>query len=172
MNIISELAHNLLTKPPPKTILSYMGGGDSMFNFFDYTPFVVIIGDIKGSKKLINRNAVQKQLRELLGAINQTFQATVASDFRITLGDEFQGLLYCGKPVAHILDRIEREMFPVKIRFGIGVGEITTDIRSSTTEIDGPAYNLARDMIDMLRASETEKMEPKTNVKIEIQGNT
>ena len=53
----------------------------------------------------------------------------------ITLGDEFQGLLKNGSAAVFIIDKIEREMYPIKFRFGLGVGEITTDINSNMTSV-------------------------------------
>jgi hypothetical protein len=143
-----------------------------MFFFFDYKPFVAIIGDIRNSKQLENRRAVQIRLKEVLDAINNEYRDYIASKFMITLGDEFQGLLKTGSSAIFIIDKIEREMYPIKLRFGIGVGEITTDINSDMPlGADGSAYYNARKMIDELKASVKKKMEPKANVRIEVQGN-
>ncbi len=144
-----------------------------MFFSFDYNPFVAIIGDIKSSKQLEDRRAVQIHLKEVLDAINNEYQDDIASKFMITLGDEFQGLLKTGSSAIFIIDKIEREMYPIKLRFGLGVGEITTDINSNMPlGADGPAYYKARKIIDELKASEKKKMESKVNVKIEVQGNS
>ena len=143
-----------------------------MFFFFDYNPFVAVIGDMKSSKHLENRRAVQIHLEEVLDAINQEYRDDIASKFMITLGDEFQGLLKTGSSAVFIIDKIEREMYPIQLRFALGVGEITTDINSNMPlGADGPAYYHARKIIDELKASEKKKMESKGNVKIEIQGN-
>ncbi|MDF1496073.1 SatD family protein [Caproiciproducens sp. CPB-2] len=143
-----------------------------MFFSFDYNPLVAIIGDIKNSKQLENRRAVQIRLKEVLDAINHEYRDNIASKFMITLGDEFQGLLKAGSSAIFIIDKIEREMHPIQLRFGIGVGEITTDINSNMPlGADGPAYYNARKMIDGLKASEKKKMESKVNVRIEVQGN-
>lgn len=46
----------------------------------------------------------------------------------ITLGDEFQGLLFAekGADPIFVADRIIDEMFPVRIRIAIGFGGIAT----------------------------------------------
>jgi len=137
--------------------------------FFDYKPFIAIIGDIKSSKEIENRSSVQKHLQKVLDAINNTYQAEIASNFMITLGDEFQGLLKSGAPVTHIIETIEREMSPITLRFALGVGDITTDIQSAMPlGADGPAYYLARDAISHLKSTEKKKMEPKNNIEIRI----
>ena len=138
---------------------------------FSYTPYIAVIGDIKNSKQIKNRNTFQSNFKALLDAINKEYKADIASDFMITLGDEFQGLLTNGRPVPYIIDRIERELYPESFRFGIGVGEITTDIQQSVPlGADGPAYHLAREMINTVKQSESKKGEPLQNTAISIQG--
>ena len=68
---------------------------------FDYPNnlYIAIIGDIKGSKKLDNRNEVQKKLTSVLDDINKKYKDDIYSKFTITLGDEFQGLLCYGQTV-------------------------------------------------------------------------
>ena len=95
-----------------------------------YSPYIAIIGDIKESRKINDRNNVQNKLKAVLIKINQKYESAISAKFTITLGDEFQGLLCVGENVIDIIEEIRREMSPVQIRFGIGVGEINTDINS------------------------------------------
>ena len=90
--------------------------------------YVAIIGDIIDSKKIKNRNEVQQKLKHVLSKINQSYDDIIAANFIISLGDEFQGLLCQQEKVFEIINDIEMNMFPIKIRFGIGVGKIDTDI--------------------------------------------
>lgn len=142
-----------------------------MFAFsFQFTPYIAVIGDIVGSKAIAERKATQEKLTGLLERVNDTYPSDIASKFMITLGDEFQGLLRCGMSAVEILETIEREMHPVKMRFGIGVGGITTEINPELPlGADGPAYHLARRMIQDLKATERKKMASKSNMKIEIE---
>jgi len=138
------------------------------FNF-NYKPYIAIIGDIKNSKNLINRHDVQLQLNDVLDEISCCFESELASRFMITLGDEFQGLLCSGKYTLDIISYIERKMYPVNIRFGIGVGSITTDINPDMPlGADGPAYYYAREMITTLKKAEKKNMESLSNIKIYI----
>lgn len=99
-------------------------------------------------------------------------QNVLASNFMITLGDEFQGLLSYCSGLMPIIDHIERSLFPQKIRFGIGIGEIQTEInRNLPFGMDGPAYHIAREMISLLKESERKTLEPSANIRIGIQGN-
>ena len=59
----------------------------------------------------------------------------------ITLGDDFQGLLHSGEHVMDIIQYIKREAYPIKIRFGIGIGAITTNINAMISiGADGSGY--------------------------------
>ncbi len=141
-----------------------------LFFTFQYTPYIAVIGDIVGSKNMAERRTIQDKLTNVLDYINKTYSSDIASKFMITLGDEFQGLLHCGSNVLEILETIDRDMHPVKMRFGIGVGGITTDINPEVPlGADGPAYHYARRMIQDLKSSEKKKMESKLNMKIEIE---
>lgn len=72
-------------------------------------------------------------------------------------------------------------MHPTKIRFGVGVGNITTQIQKmNIQEMDGPAFHLARKAIEQL-AKEKQKYRGNINyfkiythdqLKTEIMNNT
>lgn len=135
-------------------------------------PYIAIIADIKDSKKITNRNEVQKKLRKMLDEINEKYENDISSRFTITLGDEFQGLLCSGANTINIISEIERGMFPVRIRFGIGVGEISTKINKEISlGADGPAYYMARSAIDYLKADEKKKQTNTPDIRIDIDGN-
>jgi hypothetical protein len=136
---------------------------------FDYKPFIAIIGDIVGSKNLQDRKIVQEKLITLLNNINEQYKTYISSKFMITLGDEFQGLLHAGVCVIEIIEKIEQEMHPIKIRFGVGVGKIETNIDlNMPLGADGSAYYNARKMIDKVWANEKKKMGSKPNIGIEV----
>lgn len=139
------------------------------FFFFDFQPYIAVIGDLVASKQLKDRKAAQEKLSSILDDINIKYNEDIASKFMITLGDEFQGLLQNGNHTFEIVEKIGREMYPIKIRFGLGVGKITTSIDPELPlGADGPAYYNARKMIDELKAMEKKKGEPKLTMKIDI----
>lgn len=110
--------------------------------------YFAIIGDIIESKKISERFKVQEKLEEVLAQMNGEYAPFIASNFTITIGDEFQGLLSDSTKILEIIDRIKISMQPVDIRFGIGVGEITTKINNRLSiGADGPAYWNAREAI-------------------------
>ncbi|MFR9145833.1 MAG: SatD family protein [Mediterraneibacter sp.] len=125
-------------------------------NCFDAShSFVAIIGDMKDSRHLENRKEVQTHLQKILNQVNKKYEKDIASRFLITLGDEFQGLLYTGKDVLRIISEIRIQLYPVCLRFGIGFGKITTDIRAEMAlGADGPGYYRAREAVEQLKERE------------------
>ena len=139
-----------------------------MFFFFSFNPYIAIIGDLKDSKQVKEREVTQQKLRSTLQTINEKYAADIASKFTITLGDEFQGLLSSGENIMAILLEIEQHIYPVRIRFGIGIGDITTDINPELAiGADGPAYYDARSAVEYLKQNEKRKQSTPADIRIE-----
>ncbi|GFH89124.1 hypothetical protein IMSAGC002_00369 [Lachnospiraceae bacterium] len=137
-----------------------------LFSFSNHT-YAAIIGDIKDSRKLDTRKQIQKNLNHILNQLNTEYSFDISAKFTITLGDEFQGLLHNCTNLLHIIETIQREMYPVKLRFGIGVGEITTDINPELAiGADGPSYYYARKAIHELRNNEKKNKMPSADIRI------
>ena len=114
--------------------------------------YIAIIGDLIKSREIKGRADVQSKLRKTLDLVNEKYASTIASDFTITLGDEFQGVLSHASSMLEMIDRIKFEMIPVEIRFGVGIGEIVTEIdRKKSLGADGSAYWNAREAINTVR---------------------
>lgn len=131
--------------------------------------YFAIIGDIINSKKLSNRTEIQEKLDYILEQINIDYSDDIAANFLITLGDEFQGLLLSSKYLFEIIDKIKFYMYPIIIRFGVGIGNIDTKIKKEMAlGADGPAYHHARKMIDEIKFSNksNSKISDSTNIKI------
>ena len=113
--------------------------------------YFAIIGDIIASKTISNRSEVQNHLKRILDQVNEEYKSNIASRFSITLGDEFQGLLHSAAHLFELLDTIQFQLYPTKIRFGIGVGDMNTEIIQETSMgSDGPAYWSARNAIEKI----------------------
>lgn len=141
-----------------------------MFFFFNFNPYIAIIGDIKNSKQLNKRKKVQDELNLVLNEINKQYESMISAKFMITLGDEFQGLLHEGAKVLDIIEEIQREMYPIQIRFGIGVGQITTEINAEMAiGADGPGYYKARKAIETLKSCEQKSKTQPSDIRIEIE---
>ena len=113
--------------------------------------YLALIADVIDSKMVQARFNLQKQLEETLQTMNELFGEFLASNFTLTLGDEFQGLLKVDAPVFQIIDTLRSELTPTQLRFGIGLGEIVTDIDPlQSIGADGPAYWNARAAINLI----------------------
>ncbi|MBQ3513978.1 MAG: hypothetical protein IJA32_09320 [Lachnospiraceae bacterium] len=131
--------------------------------------YIAIIGDIKNSKKIENRNQIQEKLNSVLKYVNEVYQTDMAAKFIITLGDEFQGLIKSNEHLLDIIKYIQQEMYPIKLRFGIGFGEISTDIfYEAAIGADGPAYYAARKMIEELREQEKKLKKQAADIQISV----
>lgn len=129
--------------------------------------YFAIIGDIVDSKKIYERKEAQEKLKKILQDINNKYYSDISAKFAISLGDEFQGLLNNGKNIIKIILEIQMTMMPIEVRFGIGIGGISTEINlERSVEVDGPAYNRARKMIDEIEMKKKQYTEPKYNIMI------
>lgn len=113
--------------------------------------YLALIADVIDSKMVQERFDLQKQLEKTLQTMNELFGEFIASNFTLTLGDEFQGLLKVDAPVFQIIDTLRSLLTPTQLRFGIGLGEIVTDIDPlQSIGADGPAYWNARAAINLV----------------------
>lgn len=141
-----------------------------MVKTYDYSGYTVIIGDIIDSKKIKDRKKVQVKFKEILDQVNRVYEEDIASQFTITLGDEFQGLLKTGRNIINIISDIEFAMAPVELRFGIGIGEISTEINLKySAEIDGSAYHRARAMVEALTDNAKQYSTKQANIMVASQ---
>ena len=113
--------------------------------------YLALIADVIDSKMVQERLDLQKQVEKTLQKMNELFGDYLASRFTLTLGDEFQALLKVDAPVFQIIDTLRSELTPTQLRFGIGLGEIVTDIDPlQSIGADGPAYWNARAAINLV----------------------
>ncbi|MDD3704564.1 MAG: SatD family protein [Clostridiaceae bacterium] len=132
--------------------------------------YYAIIGDLVASRSYEDRLHVQEKLKYNLNEINREYSNEIGANFLITLGDEFQGLLTQPLHLFPIIDKIRFSMYPVKIRIGIGIGNINTEIdRSQAIGADGPAYHFARKMIEEIRKDEISQQRKLQDIKIASQ---
>lgn len=109
---------------------------------------IAIIADIVHSRKLEMREEFQAQLVACLERVNKAYREVLASSFTVTLGDEFQALFKSPSKMFQALDEISFTLYPVRVRYGIGIGEISTEINPELSiGADGPAYWNAREAI-------------------------
>jgi hypothetical protein len=117
-------------------------------------PYLALIGDLVDSKNVSRRGDSQKKLSAALKRINDRKPRPVESPYTITLGDEFQAVYRTADTLFLDIFSIMAEMHPVGIRFGVGLGELTTPINAKQAlGMDGPAFHRARAVITELKKS-------------------
>ena len=131
--------------------------------------YYAIIGDIKRSKKIENRCEIQEKLKKILDNVNSIYNNDISAKSLITLGDEFQGLLEITAPILEIIKYIQREIYPIKLRFGVGIGNVSTLINhEAAIGADGPAFYAAREMIEFLREQEKKLKKQAADIQISV----
>lgn len=112
-----------------------------------------VIADIVRSRRITDRAAFQSRLEQLLGEINDQHGPSLAAGWTITLGDEFQALLYTPQRLPGIVEHLVHGLNGQAVRFGIGYGSLTTVLRPQAIGMDGPCFHRARDAVEAARRS-------------------
>lgn len=120
------------------------------------TRYCAIIGDIRHSRRLPRRGAVQKRFAGSIEKVNREFKKEIASAFLITLGDEFQGLLVSPAESYRLVRRFQEMMDPVPFSFGIGVGTLSTPLEKQAVGMDGEAFHRARAALESAKKGKRE----------------
>lgn len=114
--------------------------------------YCAVIGDIIGSRRLTDRRIVQERFLAVAEKANSLYKADIASPFTVTIGDEFQVLLKTAHCAPAIIEYVAREMTPVGLVFGIGIGTIVTAVNPSLAiGMDGPAFHFARGAVEQAK---------------------
>ena len=112
-------------------------------------PAVVVIGDVVGSRRAVDRAALHDRVARALVEVNGQF----AADLRLTVGDEYQGAF---PSVGHALRAtlaLRLALLPgADVRHGVGHGPVETLDAGSRIE-DGPGWWAARAAIDAAAAA-------------------
>jgi hypothetical protein len=112
-----------------------------------------LIGDIVHSRRLVQREQFQSQLRAALKSIQVKSAAKIRSPYTLTLGDEFQVVYAEARHVFSDLFLFLALIYPVKARFSFGVGPLHTRVnRKISIGMDGPAFYAARESLDILKS--------------------
>ena len=94
-------------------------------------------------------------IETLLDQINRDLASNIKARFIVTLGDEFQGLVYPAFPFYEFHKRFFWKFAQNHpLRLGIGVGTIDTAFKEAAIGMDGPAFHAAREAIAQCKASQ------------------
>jgi hypothetical protein len=110
--------------------------------------YLAVIGDMRRSRRATHRAELQKLMERALLEINQEFRQDLGAGFVVTLGDEFQGLLVNPEAVVRVLVALD-SVFKgdIPIRYGLGWGTVSTELRELALGMDGPCFHNAREAV-------------------------
>lgn len=112
---------------------------------------ICVIGDLVSSRRIRDRLDFQDRLRDGLSALSSS-REDIVSPYTITLGDEFQAVYARPGRLFRDLLLIQSLAHPVRVRFAIGVGPLSTSLnRASAIGMDGPGFASARDSLPRLK---------------------
>lgn len=113
--------------------------------------YLVLIGDVIGSKQLPARAQFQRRLKSALQRLNGR-RKNLISPYTLTLGDEFQAVYRDPSGVFADIFTLLSGIAPVQARFALAVGEIVTPINSTQSiGMDGSAFHFARARLEKLK---------------------
>lgn len=113
--------------------------------------YAAVIFDIIESRRYNDRYDVQNILMESISYLNWVYGDAIKKEVVSSAGDEFQGLFNNLQTAFLYVRKLQLLIYPIKIRCGIGYGDIKYDVEKWTSPaIDGEAYYLCRDAINSI----------------------
>jgi hypothetical protein len=111
--------------------------------------YCAIICDMKKSRTLSNWSSIVERLEQVLISVNSKFQGEISIDFKLTVGDEFQGVLKTPKSAYDVYVYLKSNL-PVEIYCGIGVGDIER-VNKNDKGLRGTAFYRAREALQFCK---------------------
>jgi len=115
--------------------------------------FVAVKMDMRSSRRIRDRERAQERFLQIMEALNREFAAPIQARFIVTHGDEAQGMLKreSAPDVLAVMERATDGIFPVELRFGIGMGTLSTPLQPDAIGMDGGAWHAASRALDLAR---------------------
>lgn len=113
--------------------------------------YLVLIGDVVGSRHVAARAPLQRRLKAELLALKRR-RPDLVSPYTLTLGDEFQMVSRDATGIFADICTLLAAVAPVLMRFGLAVGDIVTPLNhEQAIGMDGPAFHRARAVLERLK---------------------
>ncbi len=113
--------------------------------------YAALIFDIVESRDYQDRYNIQNIMIKVVNYLNHLYKEGIKKEVIPSAGDEFQGLFLNLQSAFLYIKKLQLLVYPIKVRCGIGYGEIKYDVEDWTSSaLDGEAYYLARDAINQV----------------------
>ena len=111
--------------------------------------YIAIIADVVDSTNKMKDNI---KVKEVVSKFSEEFRKYTATDFDIKKKDELQGLVEYNN--VHVLLKLLRyikgELYPLKLRIGLGIGTVEEDsISNNPFDVSGSAFIAARKALNV-----------------------
>ena len=111
--------------------------------------YAALMFDIVESRQYQDRYDIQNILMNAVSYLNHLYRENIKKEVVSSAGDEFQGLFFNLQTAFLYIRKLQLLIYPIKIRCGIGFGEIKYDVETwLSSAFDGEAYYLARDAVN------------------------
>lgn len=110
--------------------------------------YVVLAADIVRSREIVERGRLIDSLIMTMDDLNSRFHSSILSRFRVVRGDQFQGLLESISVTPKMILHLKSRLYPWRVRVGVGMGGISTDIMQDISLMDGETFLRASEALD------------------------
>jgi len=137
--------------------------------------YAAITMDIVGSTQVYqtSNQPLRPRLLDVIELTNSRFRDDLAVPFRITLGDEFQGLVHNLSACPQIVSLLRLHLNPLRCRIGVGIGSVASAPAPSTLDMEGIAFSMSRKALEsakkqgsftLYRMSDDSRLERAANI--------
>lgn len=114
--------------------------------------YCAIFADIIGSRKIPERAELQQRLANCIQDVNARHARDMMAPFRFVAGDDIRGLLLDRRASYAVAKEIQAGIRPHRMRFAVGIGEISTNSSADIAQLDGPALHRASEAMELLKS--------------------
>lgn len=102
------------------------------------------------------RDRIQLNLDLIVKTLNVIYQKSLVKPVMFSGGDEVQGLFRQPAEAYEYARLLQLLLLPARVRIGLGIGEWSLRVDDDqSTKQDGPAYHLARETVEQMKAQRT-----------------
>lgn len=113
--------------------------------------YFAVIGDLNDSRELENRAEVQHQMQAVIAQLNEQTAGRHTAPLKLTAGDEVQGISEDPCYALEVVLALSDAVAPAQFSWGVGFGELSTDITDDVALLDGPCFHEARKALEKSR---------------------
>ncbi len=111
----------------------------------------IIVGELVVTGRSTDDRELRRELESNLQELNDDFEKTMIAPMELVRHRSFEGGFTDPSACFDAFGELERDIFPARVRAGMGVGRLSTPLRESITVMDGQGFHRARSAIEEAR---------------------